>query len=118
MRQNGISGALVFHAGAGKTPNAMLFMSPEWREFVRFAVEAATKRNITIGLNPCGGWNAGEPWVKEDDAVKVLAHATAKVHGPKPFTGPLPVPAADPESADPTFHDIAVLACRQPELLA
>lgn len=110
MREHGISGALVFHAGAGKTPKATVFLSPEWRAFFRFAVEEAARRNITIGLNLCGGWNAGGPWVKEEDSVKVLAHGTTKIRGPKKFNDALLFPASNPDSVDRTCHDIAVLA--------
>ena len=106
MNKQGISGALVFHAGGGPTPEKTLFMSPEWRQNFSFAVEEAAKRNITIGLNLCAGWNAGGPWVKPEDGVKVLACGTTNISGPKKFNDLV----ANSASAEPTYHDIAVLA--------
>ncbi len=71
MKNMGISGALVFHAGPAenKTPFATEFMSPRWRELFRYAVEQAALRNIEIGLNMCDGWNAGGPWITEKYAM-------------------------------------------------
>jgi hypothetical protein len=106
MRELGISGALVFHAGSGKTPSSTEFMSRAWREYFRFAVEEAAKRGITIGLNLCGGWNAGGPWVKPEDGVKVLVHSTKDVRGPMNFQDALPHPAPQ----ESTYHEVAVLA--------
>jgi len=106
MKQLGVSGALVFHAGEGPTPKQTEFMSPAWRELFRFAVEEAAKRRIEIGLNVCAGWNAGGPWVEPDDAAKMIVHWTTRLSGPTAFDDVLGKPAA----ADMTYHDIAVLA--------
>jgi len=106
MQRNGISGALVFHAGTGRTPKSTVFMSPPWREFFRFAVEEAAKRDITIGFNLCGGWNAGGPWVEPADAAKMLVHRTTNLKGPLVFDGTLPKLAG----AKARHHDVAVLA--------
>ena len=105
MKQLGISGALVFHAGSGPTPKQTQFMSPAWRDLFRFAVEEAAERRIEIGLNVCAGWNAGGPWVKPDDAAKMLLHGTTRLSGPMAFDGVL----HKPNEADATYHDIAVL---------
>lgn len=106
MRKHGISGALVFHAGSGETPKATVFMSPEWREFFRFAVDEAAKRDITIGLNLCGGLNTGGPWVTPADAAKELVHGSTNLKGPQAFDDSISKPAKPKE----TYHDIAVLA--------
>ncbi|MBM3333642.1 discoidin domain-containing protein, partial [Candidatus Sumerlaeota bacterium] len=106
MRKQGISGALVFHAGQGPTPKSIEFMSREWRDLFRFAVEQAAKRNITIGLNLCGGWNAGGPWVTPEEAAKQMIYGVTRVSGPMLFDEALPRPT----EADETYHDIAVLA--------
>jgi hypothetical protein len=106
MRRQGISGALVFHAGQGSTPKTTAFMSSEWRALFRFAIEEAAKRDITIGLNLCGGWNAGGPWVTPEEAAKVLIHGATSANGPMLFDKVLRKPAG----ADETYHDVAVLA--------
>ena len=106
MKELGISGALVFHAGTGPTPKQTEFMSPAWRDLFRFAVEEAAQRRIEIGLNICAGWNAGGPWVQPEDAAKMLVHGTTRLSGPMAFNDVL----HKPNEAGATYHDIAVLA--------
>ncbi|MEO0452504.1 MAG: glycosyl hydrolase [Verrucomicrobiota bacterium] len=69
MQEVGISGALVFQAGGGKTPFKTEFLSERWQELFRYAVEQAALRDIEIGLNLCDGWNAGGPWISEEFGV-------------------------------------------------
>ena len=106
MKKVGIDGALVFHAGSGQTPESTVFMSTQWRKLFSYAVEQAAKRGITIGMNLCGGWNAGGPWVKEEDGVKKLVYGSAEIAGPNTFGGGL----ESKEVKDETYHDISVLA--------
>ncbi|MBM3957008.1 MAG: discoidin domain-containing protein, partial [Gemmatimonadetes bacterium] len=82
MSDKGISGALVFHAGTGPSPKSTEFMTPPWKERFRFAVEEAARRDITISLNLCGGWNAGGPWVTAEHAPRLLCHEVLGVKGP------------------------------------
>lgn len=92
MKTKGISGALVFHAGAGETPVTIEFMSKEWLEFFRFAVEEAAKRDITITLNLCQAWNALGPWITPDHAARMLHTQTLQVNGPQALSHRFPVP--------------------------
>ena len=86
MKNMGISGALVFHAGPAenKTPFTTEFMSPRWRELFRYAVEQAALRDIEIGLNLCDGWNAGGPWITEQYAMSTK-HKTKSAAGTPGF---------------------------------
>ncbi len=79
MKNTGISGALVFHAGpaGNKTPYTTEFMSPRWRQLFRYAVEQAALRNIEIGLNMCDGWDAGGPWITPELAISTGAKIKA-----------------------------------------
>lgn len=90
MKGKGISGALIFHAVSGPTPGHTPFMSDAWRGYFRFAVEEAAKRNITITLNVCEGWNAGGPWIDQDHASARLQHAAIRLQGPKLVDTALP----------------------------
>ena len=107
MKRQGISGALVFHAGGGETPETMDFLSPRWREHFKFAVEQAARRNITISLNLCAGWNAGGPWVSEENAAKTLVNSVARLEGGKLCSEMLRKPVDDY-----TYRDITVLGWR------
>lgn len=135
MRAQGINGALVFDAGGGTTPKTIEFMSRDWRELFRFAVQEAARRNIVLGLNLCSGWNAGGPWVKPEDAAKVLVYSSVRVAGPAAISAEVLPPGelgarpsakaaskqlkpkapasgkrAKAKSADDNYHDVAVLA--------
>lgn len=105
MKRQGISGALVFHAYGGPTPQTMDFLSPVWREQFKYAVELADERNITISLNLCAGWNAGGPWVKEENAAKMMVYSVKRIIGGKTFSDILSKP-----TKDKTYRDIFVLA--------
>ena len=95
MKNQGISGALIFHAGEGETPWRTEFMSPDWRELFKFTVTEAARRGIVITLNLCAGWNLGGPWVKAEDAVQTLGFKSMKVRGgaTKSLNIPAPMPA-------------------------
>jgi len=108
MKQQGISGAIVFHAGRAETPESVHFMSDAWRELFRFAVDEAAKRGITISLNLCDGWNAGGPWIDCESAAKNLTHRSGEIAGGQHVETTL----AHPAKNDSSYHDIAVLAWR------
>jgi hypothetical protein len=71
MKNMGISGALVFHAGpaSNQTPFTTEFLSSRWQQLFRYAVEQAALRNIEIGLNLCDGWDMGGPWITPELAI-------------------------------------------------
>jgi len=108
MKRQGIAGVLVFNAGGGPTPKTIPFMSDEWRDLFRFAVEEAGKRAIEVSLNLCSGWNAGGPWIAAEEAPQALVFSSLRVRGPQSFAGVLPEPKHD----DPYYQDVAVLAFR------
>lgn len=108
MKHEGIAGVLVFNASGGPTPKTTVFMSPEWRDLFRFAVEEASKRDIIVSLNLCSGWNAGGPWISAEEAPQTLVFSSVQVQGPQSFTGVLPQPKHD----DPHYREVAVLAYR------
>ncbi|MEI8372787.1 MAG: glycosyl hydrolase [Planctomycetota bacterium] len=110
MKRQGISGALVFHAGEATTPKSVAFMSREWRDLLRFAVVQAAKRDIAITLNVCGGWNAGGPWVTPNDAPRQLVSTVVETSGPKRFREKLPRPAAAKSGKLEDYREVAVLA--------
>ncbi len=110
MKSQGISGALVFHAGEGETPWRTEFMSEAWRELFKFAVREAARRGIVIGLNLCAGWNAGGPWVKPEEAVQTLGFKLAEARGGKTLilTIPAPKPKASADVASQLRRDAGV----------
>lgn len=121
MKQQGISGALIFNAGSGSTttPKGPPFMSPQWRDNFRFAVQEAGRLGIEVMVNLCDGWNCGGPWVTQDDAIKDLVWHETIIEGPGHIDRVLPRPSGHVPGIAPTekhidwYRDIAVLACRE-----
>lgn len=124
MKKQGISGVILFDAGAGgpSAPKGYRFMSDAWRENFRYAVREAARLEIEMGVNLCSGWNAGGPWVGPEDAIKALVSNETIVQGPRPWDEALPQPRlkevydvmgpVKPPDAQNWYRDIAVLACR------
>jgi hypothetical protein len=126
MKEQGISGVLLFDAGirGAGAPMGPLFMSDEWRENFRHAVREAARLGIEMGVNLCSGWNAGGPWVTRDDAVKNFVWKETVIDGPSSIEMSLPRYIEPPPPSSPWAHyqpcvatdyyrDIAVLACRE-----
>ncbi|MBT3201770.1 MAG: hypothetical protein HN350_17860 [Phycisphaerales bacterium] len=109
MKAQGIAGALVFDAGVGGplAPDGAVFMSPKWREHLKFTLQEAERLGLEISLNLCSGWNAGGPWVKPDDAAKKVVWSQAVVQGGKKIEIQLPAPA---KLKNNYYRDDAVVA--------
>ena len=90
MRTKGITGALILHGISGPTAGHFPFMSDRWRDNFRFAVEEAAKRDISITVNLCEGWNAGGPWISQAHAPLYMQHALLRVEGPAEVHRALP----------------------------
>ena len=120
MKGKGIAGVLIFDAGTGghDSPKGPAFMSGEWREHFRHAVQEAGRLGIEVGVNICSGWNAGGPWVGREDAIKVFVWSETHVEGPASFRENLKQPrlrrlegydfAMEPQD---WYRDISVVAC-------
>jgi hypothetical protein len=111
MKQKGINGVLIFNAGGVKTERSVAFMSQEWRDSFRFAVQEASKRSIEVSLNLCCGWNAGGPWITAEEATQTLVYTKVQAKGSQMFSGTL----AEPHHDDSYYRDVAVLAYRTEE---
>jgi len=113
MKQKGFAGLLLFdargyHEGHVPPPPArMEFMSPEWREMVKFAISEAERvgLEVSINLSSCAGALKG-PWLVNDDAPKRLIWSSTVVSGPKKLELRLK------PSADPFFRDVALFALK------
>ena len=108
MKQQGISGALLFDAGVGgpKAPKGPVFMSEAWRALFRHALREADRFKIELGVNLCSGWDAGGTWITPELAAKKLVWSQTIVEGPGEKVLVMGTP---PVTAD-FYRDIAVLA--------
>ncbi len=114
MKAKGFSGLLLFDARGyhddhcPPPPPRMEFMSPQWRELVRFAISEANRVGLemSINLSSCAGALKG-PWPVMDDAPKRLIWTAADVSGPQQLKLQLAA------SADGGFRDVALFALKR-----
>lgn len=114
MQQKGFGGLLMFDArGYHDDPNhvpaprsRMEFMSPKWRQMLKFAIEKAGKLGleVSVNLSSCAGALKG-PWEVGDDAPKKLVWTATEMRGPK-FSFELKKPEGK------RFWDVAVIGVR------
>ncbi len=116
MKAKGIGGFLLFDVTAYghhlvPAPERKIgFMSPQWRELVRFAMTEADRLGLKMSMNlsTCGG-ALRAPWDTKEHAPKRLIVATAEVVGPATIR----VRLARPEKE--YFWDAAVVAAQHAE---
>lgn len=110
MKAKGIGGALLVDAdGSGQeghksVPAGPTFASPAWIELYKHALREADRLGIEITLNINSGWNLGGPYVKPEEASKVLTYSRIPHKGGR-FSLSLP----KPYSQHDFYRDIAVL---------
>lgn len=134
MDRAGIRGFHLFDAGLW-TPQIvderLAFMTPEWKDAFRYALEVADSLDMEVGIASSPGWShTGGPWVKPEDGMKKVVWREMEVEGGKFFQGPLPEPFAisgpfqdvaasehmtDERQDGCCYGDIAVVALRIPE---
>jgi len=113
MAAQGIGGFLLFdvtaygHHIVAAPERKTEFMSPRWRELVRYSLGEAHRLGLkaSINLSTCGG-ALRAPWDMEENAVKKLIWASTEVQGPGP------VQIDKPECTAPYYHPVAVVAAR------
>jgi hypothetical protein len=113
MAAQGFGGFLLFdvtaygHDIVAAPERKIAFMSPRWRELVRYALQEAHRLGLqaSINLSTCGG-ALRAPWDMEEHAVKKLIWAKTEIRGPGP------VRLDKPRCGAPYYHPVAVVAAR------
>ena len=62
MKRVGIGGATIVNADCGIPHGPVNFMSPEWREDVKFAVSEANRLGLELCIENCAGWSSRGAW--------------------------------------------------------
>ncbi len=111
MKQIGLGGATIVNVDCGIPRGPVNFMSPEWREDFKFAVQEASRLGLELCVENCAGWSSsGGPWNTVTNAMQRVTTSETHITGPKHFNDILPLP--------PTklgfYRDIAVLAFPAP----
>jgi hypothetical protein len=111
MKQIGLGGATIINVDCGIPRGPVNFLSPEWREDFKFAVQEAGRLGLRLGVENCAGWTASfGPWNTVTNAMQRVTTSEARVTGPTNFSAALPQP---PTTLN-FYRDIAVLAFPAP----
>ncbi len=111
MKQIGLGGATIVNVDCGIPRGSVNFMSPEWRNDFKFAVQEADRLGLKLCVENCAGWSSsGGPWNTVTNAMQRLTASETRVHGAKVFDAVLPQPA----TTLGFYRDIAVLAFKLP----
>ena len=107
MKCIGLGGATIVNADCGIPRGPVPFMSPEWREDFKFAVQEANRLGLELCVENCAGWSSsGGPWITVTNAMQRVTTSEVQISGPTNFNATLPQP---PTTLD-FYRDIAVLA--------
>jgi len=107
MKQIGLGGATIVNVDCGIPRGSVPFMSPEWREDFKFAVQEANRLGLELCVENCAGWSSsGGPWNTVTNAMQRVTTSEMRVTGPTNFNAALP----QPHTALGFYRDIAVLA--------
>ena len=107
FKAKGLGGVLLVVSangyGVGPMPKGPAFLSNEWRELYKHALHEANRLGLEVGVNLCGGWDMGGPWIQPTEAERWFVQSSITLTGPRKFSGVLPRPGA----ADglPTYRD-------------
>ena len=107
MKEIGLGGATVVNVDCDIPRGPVSFMSPEWREHFKFAIQEAARLGLDITVENCAGWSSsGGPWNMPENAMQQVVSSEVRVNGPTHFDAVLPQPPAKLGY----YRDIAVLA--------
>ena len=111
MKQIGLGGATIVNADCGIPHGPVQFMSSEWQDDFKFAVEEADRLGLNLCLENCAGWSSsGGPWMTATNAMQKITTSGVQVTGPANFNDVIP----QPPSKLNFYRDIAVLAFPAP----
>jgi hypothetical protein len=90
MHGQGMGGVEIMSSWGWYAQGNIAYLSPEWAEMVRQAIEKAAELDMEVALTFGPGWSFGGFWVPVEDRSKVLAPAWVDVSGPSAFDAELP----------------------------
>jgi hypothetical protein len=107
MKQIGLGGATIVNLDCDIPRGKVTFMSPEWQDDFKYAVQEANRLNFDLSVENCAGWSSsGGPWNNATNAMQCLTSSETRVTGRTNFDSVLPQPPTQLNF----YRDIAVLA--------
>jgi hypothetical protein len=112
MQQIGLGGATIVNVDCSLPDGPITFMSSEWQDDFKFAIQEANRLGLKMSVENCAGFSAsGGPWITPANAMQRLTASETRTQGPAIFDDHLP----QPETSLDFYRDIAVLAFQVPE---
>ena len=91
MKRVGIGGFQNFDAALGPVKvvdNRLVYMTPEWKETFRYAIDLADRLGLEVAIAGSPGWSeSGGPWVQPAQAMKKFVWSETRIAGGPPFHG-------------------------------
>jgi hypothetical protein len=119
MRAQGLGGVEIMHCWRVYAKGNLAYLSEQWLEMVRYAIEKAAQLDMEVALTFGSGWIFGGFWVPPEHRSKVLAPGWVDVSGPGVFDDAVPdvettsrryLQGQRPEPAGPDEHQIVAVA--------
>lgn len=101
MRTQGMGGVEVMIPWVMYAKGNIEFLSDEWLEMVKFAVQEGARLDLEVAFTFSPGWCFGGFWVSPAERSKMLTRAFVDVNGPGTFNQELP--AWSPEGPPRAF---------------
>jgi len=97
FRKKGMGGVTLVCSGndygVAEMPRGPVFLSPQWLELYRYALQEAARLGLEVGVNfGGGGWSMGGSWIPPELNSRWFVQSELSVSGPQLFSGKLPVP--------------------------
>ncbi|MBV9849939.1 MAG: hypothetical protein JO250_09730 [Armatimonadetes bacterium] len=107
MKRVGIGGGTICSLGDFAPEGQAHFNSALWWDDVQYAMHEAGRLGLELGVENCEGWSSsGGPWVKPEDAMKMLVWSEARARG----AAPAAIRLAQPLTRHGFYRDVAVVA--------
>lgn len=75
-------------------PEAVTYMSPEWKDAFRFTTEYAKEKVMDVSIASSPGWSlTGGPWVAPENSMKKYTWTETRIKGGSTFKGKLKKPS-------------------------
>ncbi|MBR5334952.1 MAG: hypothetical protein IKV23_01610 [Bacteroidaceae bacterium] len=118
IAEAGISGIHFFHGQAGgkwpATGEDIACMSEKWEDAVRFVADECRRLGLRFTMQNCPGWAmSGGPWIKPENAMRLIVSSNTNVTADGAVEVVLPQPQPSNEEWR-DYKDIAVLAFPTP----
>ena len=111
MKKIGVGGAQIFTVDQSDVKGPVKFMSPQWRDLVKYALKEANRLHLVISMEGCDGWSeTGGPWVPVSESMQKVVWTTRTVAG----GGKVKLDLPQPETIGGYYVDIGMCAYPAP----